>query len=497
MIARGALGSALLLLGGLVTQVIPASSPIASAPLLAPLRSSASGRMLGLVVVVGGLALLGSAWLRLLAATHPDTGLPVADRVRTTRVAGLVWSLPLLVAPPLFSRDGWSYAAQGALTHLGLSPYVWTPGIFDGQIKEAVDPLWWNTPAPYGPLPLAWGSQVAAITDNPWLMVTGHRVLALLGLALLAWATPRLARAGGMDAGRASALVLACPLTIAHGIGGAHNDLVMAGLMATALACACRRRWVLGALLTGAAAAVKLPGGLVGIGVALVSLPVAAALPARLGRLAVVAIAATGVLVGSGVAIGVGTGWVHALGAPALVATPLSVTTQLGLLTGQVSLVRALGLALVTAGTAWWSLRGRTGDPAAAVRSVGLVAAGLVLLSPAVREWYLLWPLPFLAAVPWRRPVEQLIRDLALVLGIAAPLDSSLRGAPVEIGIVLTLVVLSVVRLRGYDAQIRGVVDGEHRLDGGPPREALGSAAGRLPRDPAWPAGEPERRVGQ
>ena len=47
-----------------------------------------------------------------------------------------------MVAPPLFSRDGWSYAAQGELTRLGLSPYVWGPGILDGPIIEAVDPRW-------------------------------------------------------------------------------------------------------------------------------------------------------------------------------------------------------------------------------------------------------------------------------------------------------------------------------------------------------------------
>ena len=190
-------------------------------------------------------------------------------------VAALAWSAPLLLAPPLFSRDGWSYAAQGALTHLGLSPYIWTPSIFDGQIREGVDPLWMNTPTPYGPLPLAWGSFVAGVTDNPWLMVVGYRVLALIGLAILAWAVPRLARATGQDAARASALVLACPLTIAQGVGGVHNDLIMAALMAAALAVAIDHSWVLGAALAGAAAAVKVPGGVVAIGVALVSLPAA------------------------------------------------------------------------------------------------------------------------------------------------------------------------------------------------------------------------------
>lgn len=466
MIPRGALGAVLVLLGGLVTQVLPWSSPMADAPLLGTMRESTTGRMIGLVVVVAGLALLGSAWLQLLRATHPNTGLPAGQRLKTVHVAALSWSAPLLLAPPLFSRDGWSYAAQGALTHLGLSPYIWTPSIFDGQIREGVDPLWFHTLTPYGPVPLAWGSFVAGITDNPWLMVVGYRVLALIGLAILAWAVPRLARATGQDVARASALVIACPLTIAQGVGGVHNDLIMAALMAAALAVAIDHArplgWLLGAVLAGAAAAVKLPGGVVAIGVALVSLPLLAGLFPRLRRLAVVGAIAVAVLVGSGAVIGVGIGWIHALGTPGIVRTPLSVSTQVGTQLGRfgriagispvedhaLTVVRTLGLLAAAALVAWFALRGRTGDRASAVRTTAILTTAVVLLSPAVHGWYLLWALPFLAACAWGPPIDALVRDAALLLGIVAPLDSSLRGAPTEIIVVAALVVATAIRLR-------------------------------------------------
>ena len=175
MIARGVVGSTLVLLGGLVTATLPWSTPLASAPVLGQLRTSPTGRFLGTAVAVAGLLLLAHAWLRLLHWSRTPGG-ETADRLRTVRAAALAWSLPLLVAPPLFSRDAWSYAAQGELTHLGLSPYIWTPSILDGQVREAVDPLWMRANAPYGPLPLAWGSFVAGLTDNPWLMVIGHRL---------------------------------------------------------------------------------------------------------------------------------------------------------------------------------------------------------------------------------------------------------------------------------------------------------------------------------
>ncbi|GAA1778039.1 polyprenol phosphomannose-dependent alpha 1,6 mannosyltransferase MptB [Nocardioides hankookensis] len=466
MILRGAIGSTLVLVGGLVTQVLPWTSPVATAPVLETLRESQAGRMTGLVVVVGGLAMLGSAWLRLLAEINPDHGSlqggATALRLRLVHKATAAWSLPLLLAPPMFSRDGWSYAAQGALTHIGLSPYIWTPSIFDGQIREGVDPLWMNTPTPYGPVPLAWGSMVAGISDNPWLMVIGYRLLGVVGLLLLAWAVPRLAARTGQDVARASALVLACPLTVVHGIGGVHNDLVMAGLMAAAVAIAFDRPWVLGAALAGAAAAVKLPGGVVAIGVALVSLPTMAALAPRLRRLTSVGAVAVGVLVGTGVVIGVGIGWIHALDTPGIVRTPLSISTQVGAQLGRfgriagigpvedhaLSVVRTLGLLVAIGIAVWMALRGRTGDQSDVVRSMGLLTLAVVLLSPAVHGWYLLWSLPFLASYRWGRPGDEALRDAALLLGIVAPLDSSLRGAPTEILVVAILVVMTAIRLR-------------------------------------------------
>ncbi len=462
MIVRGAVGSTLVLLGGLVTQVLPWSSPIANAPLLAALRESQAGRMVGLVVVVAGLALLGSAWLRLLTATHPHTGLSLGQRLKTVHLATIAWCLPLMIAPPMFSRDGWSYAAQGELTHIGLSPYVWTPSIFSGQIREGVDPLWLNTPTPYGPVPLAWGSWVAGLSDNAWLLVIGYRVLGVLGLVLLAWAVPKLAARTGQDGARASALVLAGPLTVVHGIGGVHNDLVMAGLMAAAVAAAFDRPWVIGAALAGAAAAVKLPGGVVAIGVALVSLPTMAGLMPRLRRLTAVGAVAAGVLAGTGVAIGVGLGWIHALDTPGIVRTPLSISTQVGALLGgfgrlagigpledhALSVVRTVGVLVAVGIAVRIALRGRTGDRSDVVRSMAVLTTTVVLLSPAVHGWYLLWALPFLAAYPWGRPGDEAVRDAALLLGIVAPLDSSLRGVPTEILVVAILVALTAVRLR-------------------------------------------------
>ncbi|MFD0593621.1 hypothetical protein ACFQZ4_14815 [Catellatospora coxensis] len=43
---------------------------------------------------------------------------------------GAAWAAPLLVAPPLGSRDAYAYACQGWLWRAGLDPYAM--GVADG-----------------------------------------------------------------------------------------------------------------------------------------------------------------------------------------------------------------------------------------------------------------------------------------------------------------------------------------------------------------------------
>ncbi|MAO81651.1 polyprenol phosphomannose-dependent alpha 1,6 mannosyltransferase MptB [uncultured Nocardioides sp.] len=444
MLSRGLLGSALVLLGGLVVSTLPRSAPILQVEALAALRGAEAGRMLGLAVVLTGLGLLAAAWLRL--CREVGAGRETGDRdeaVGLVRFATLLWSAPLVLAPPLFSRDGWSYAAQGAMTHLGISPYEHGPSVLRGPVVQAVDPRWMDTITPYGPVPLAVGDQLAALTGNPWMLVIGHRVLALVGLALLAWAVPRLATWTGVDPALASALVIASPLMLANGVGGLHNDLLMAGLMAAALVVAVEHGWAWGAVLGGTAAAVKAPGGLVCVAVALVGLPAAATLTDRVRRLAGVAGVSLGWLVGLGLLTGVGVGWVAGLTVPGTVNTPLSVTTLaggsldwvaglLGLDLAPATLlgvVRTLGSGAALGLVGWAALRRPTGDRASAVGTAALLMGGLVVLSPVVHLWYLLWVVPFVATLRLSRLAVTALVAVSVIAGLVAPMDSSLHGA--------------------------------------------------------------------
>lgn len=455
---RGFVGTTLVLVGGLVVSTLPASSPLLEVDVLSTLRASEAGRMAALTLIMLGLGLVALQWLTMCRHVAHAEGEDREDALALVRHATILWSAPLVLAPPLFSRDGWSYAAQGMLAHVGLSPYEYGPSALHGPIVQAVDPRWMDTITPYGPVTLSLGSVGAGITGNPWLLVVGHRMLALVGLALLAWAVPRLAHWGCVNPALASGIVLASPLMLSNGVGGLHNDLLMVGLMAAALVVAAQWGWAAGAVVGGLAAAVKVPGGLVCIGVVLLTLPVAARAGQRLRHLASVGAVSVGTLVGLGVLTHLGIGWVHGLAVPGTVITPFTSTAMVGGAGDWFAGMLDLGLPDATfldlarkGGTAatlviagWVALSWRTADRAAAVRGVAVAMLAAVVLSPVVHPWYLLWATPFLATI--RLPRVGLVGLLAgsLILGLAAPLDPSLHGAYVAIALCSMLLAVLV-----------------------------------------------------
>src|SRR5918912_367947 len=75
---------------------------------------------LGLVGVYFGVVLLIAAWVllgRLVRGPQPPTP-------RALLAVLAVWAAPLLLAPPLFSRDVYSYLAQGAMADAHMDVYA-------------------------------------------------------------------------------------------------------------------------------------------------------------------------------------------------------------------------------------------------------------------------------------------------------------------------------------------------------------------------------------
>ncbi len=78
-----------------------------------------------------------------------------------------LWGLPLLVGPPLFSRDIYSYIGQGLLAHHGLNPYSVPPAALgNGPLLASIASVWRHTASPYGPLFVTVSRAAASISGG-------------------------------------------------------------------------------------------------------------------------------------------------------------------------------------------------------------------------------------------------------------------------------------------------------------------------------------------
>ncbi|MFD9739382.1 polyprenol phosphomannose-dependent alpha 1,6 mannosyltransferase MptB [Umezawaea sp. NPDC059074] len=390
---------------------------------------------------VAGVGLLVLSWALLGRSVLAGRPRPSARWLKRTLV---LWCGPLLVAPPLFSLDLYSYLAQGEVAARGLDPNAVGPATGLGATADAVQRVggyWQDTPSPYGPLFGAVERLIAQVSaGDPVVGVLLHRVVEVLGLALIVWAVPRLAGASGRAA---LWLGVLNPLVLWHLVAGAHNDSLMLGLMlaGTAVALGALREgvdwWPLafGVGLIALAAEVKLP--------ALVALAVVGTALARRrgGGFVLVGLGMAGaflvVSVGVSVLTGLGFGWVRVLGTSGLVASWMAPTNWFGfaiggigslfgadLTTTMIGVGKVVGYVLaagVIAVVLHRQLRGRVD----AVTALGLVLAAVVLLGPVVQPWYLLWAVVPLAVAP----VTTLVRArLAAVVAVFAVLVPPLAG---------------------------------------------------------------------
>ena len=219
-----------------------------------------------LAAVYGGLVLFGRVWWWMARLYSHRQGVPV----RHMWWVFALWSLPMLVIAPLFSRDAYSYAAQGEMVSHHISPYLYGPNqLGNNAFTVPVDRLWQNAPAPYGPLFLQIDGFFARVTmHNELATIVLLRLLAFLGVVLIAICVPRLARLYKRDGAELFTLMVLNPVTIFHLIGGAHNDALMLGLLVCGLTMAKERRPVLAVVLCALATAIKAPAafGIVYVG---------------------------------------------------------------------------------------------------------------------------------------------------------------------------------------------------------------------------------------
>ncbi|WP_328355559.1 polyprenol phosphomannose-dependent alpha 1,6 mannosyltransferase MptB [Mycobacterium sp. NBC_00419] len=428
-----------------------------------------------LTMTTTGAVMMALAWLMLGRFTLGPRRMSRSQLDHTL----MLWMVPLLIAPPMYSKDVYSYLAQSQISRIGLNPYKVgpAPGLgLDHVFTLSVPSLWRETPAPYGPLFLWIGRGISALTgENIVAAVLSHRLMVLIGVSLIVWAVPRLARRCGVAEVSALWLGAANPLLLMHLVAGIHNEALMLGLMLTGTEFALRGidsaktllprplRWphgrdgwaawtplamlITGAVLITMSSQVKLPG-LLALGF------VAMALAHRWGgTVKPFLLASTFMLSISlvvmaviGWASGLGFGWIFTLGTANVVRSWMSPPTLLALGTGQVgillglgdhttavlSLTRAIGVLIITITVTWLLLavlRGRLHP----VGGLGVALGATVLLFPVVQPWYLLWAIIPLAAWATRPGFRIATIAVTLIVGIFGPTANGDRFALFQI----------------------------------------------------------------
>jgi alpha-1,6-mannosyltransferase len=371
-----------------------------------------------LALVFGGLILTTRVWLGFLRYLKDHDGFPVKRVVLVV----VVWAVPLLLAPPLFSRDVYTYAAQGEMVSHGINPYVYGPNVLGSTpFNTFSDPFWANNASPYGPNFLAVDGGVDQASGHNFLIdLTLLRLVELAGIALMVAATPTLARWAKRDPAHAVLLGAGSPLVLLSLLAGDHNDALMVGLLMAGLAVARRFGTVPGVIICALAAGVKSPAALGVLFLGWVWAGPDASTWRRIGHTALAGVIALATMEVIALVTGFGWGWVLTTTTAAAAftgVTPINIVARLVSMVTHVLQVpvstthlhpvfEVLGL-LVAAYVAFRLLRRAPQD--GVVRCLGLALLVFALLSPIVWAWYVTWGVVVAAAAATPRMRNALI----------------------------------------------------------------------------------------
>jgi len=428
----GLLGASLITLGGLGAGSTRLHDPLLETLHLSWLRFG-HGLVVSSILLWTGVALMLMAWLglgrRVVGSTDVRrAGGPSRSRGRAQRPGDVsdytmvattwIWLAPLLLSVPVFSRDTYSYLAQGALLRDGLDPYVVGPVDNPNSLLDNVSPIWTTTTAPYGPAFILVAKFVTMIVGNHVVQGTMLLRLCMLpGLVMLIWAAPRIARHVGANGAAALWICVLNPLVIIHLMGGVHNEMLMVGLMMAAIALTFGGRPIVGVSLIAVAVAVKATAGL--------ALPFMVWVWTRQLRrrftwgpvtafaaaTAASAVIFTVVFAVLSLLAGVGLGWLTALAGSVKIINWLTIpTAAANVIHAVVGLVvpvnfyavldvcRIIGIAVIgiSLPLLWWRFRHTDRE---ALIGIALAMCVVVLFVPAALPWYYTWPLAIASAL--------------------------------------------------------------------------------------------------
>lgn len=432
----GALGAVLLATFGTVVGALALPNDGLAGTTTAWFFAVHTSHTVSLIWFYLGLLLLIAGWVLLSPAARSGVLRPWV-----WWSALVAWGTPLVFGPPLFSRDLYSYVAQGMIARAGHNPSTTSPQILGTDpVLAGIASVWRTTPAPYGPVASMSTEATAHLGGSSlFTQVIAARLPAVVGMVLLLVFVPRLAKRLGVDQGLAVWLGVLSPLFIVSFFASGHNDALMLGIMVMAAVEIVAGRWWLGIALGTAAATVKAPALVV------VVLPLAQRLwrdgtgrvRLVLGSLGVVVAVAVGLtLIGS-----FGFGWLSpsALSIPTELRTLATPSVALGtflaatchvvglqVATHSVVTVVRVAITIVTIGVLVLLLVALRRYHWVRVSGVSLLV--LALGSPTMWPWYLTWGLCLLAATGAQRSWGLALTAVLPVMLVGAQGTPALNG---------------------------------------------------------------------
>ncbi len=404
ILIEGFVGSVLVLLGSYGIGWLASVSPLNRNHLLIAVRTEQWGVIAATIVLTVGCWIMFRSWLRL---GQELAGWAVGS-LRVVRQACWLWGAPLLLALPIFSRDVFAYIGQGRLVTAGQDPYVDGISTLSNWFQLGADVTWAESETPYGPLFLTLERLVNLLAgSSPDASVFLYRLIAFAGVIVCMVYVPKLAELHGVSGAKALWITVSNPLFLISFIASAHNDALMVGLAVAGTYYAATRRGILGVVLVTASIGIK--------PITMVILPFIGLLWAGPGSSwarrflywAYTLALCLGIMAVIGWANGYGFGWLKVMlgtGTGTVFFAPVGLFTNffrgafdaLGLPSNWVlQVVKVVARVASVLVVLFLMFRGRHSH---LVQRLALAFAALVVLSPIIQPWYLLWLLPFFAA---------------------------------------------------------------------------------------------------
>lgn len=435
----GTIGSLMIMLGSYGVGWMSDTSDFWRSPIIRTVRYDPTWIITCVVLLAAGAMIMCREWLRIYYKVGAN-----ASSHRWLIAVITCWSIPQLFSLTLFSRDMFSYYGQGQVIANGLDPYKHGVSEITNFFQNGADPMWAQSPPPYGPIFIKIEQFVVWVSDgNIDIALFLFRIISALSFVGIILFSMGLAQVHGYSRSRTLWQVGVNPLFIAAFISSGHNDSMMTMFMVGGLYFAKRYRTFWG----GVAGVTMIALGVAVKPLALIVLPFVGLLwagklaswPRRFSYWVMSLVLLFSEMWLMGAISGLGFGWVGALATTAgqyIWFTPFGLIISLFMPLEASSpedfeaikhIIETIGKGLGVLCAMLFAFFGRDRE---IVRRAGLAIIVMLVLSPMIQPWYLLWAIPLLAATGIRSIFQLMWYFVTTVFFMALSVCDQLSVSP-------------------------------------------------------------------